>query len=280
MKFGSFDLQIISDGSFWLDGGAMFGVVPKVLWEKKTAPDEKNRIRLGLNCLLVRTGNHNVLIDTGCGEKYTEKELRMYRIEHEVTLAGQLRKAGLSPEDIDVVINTHLHFDHCGGNTCYDGQVVVPSFPRAEYIVRAEEYEDAMCPNERSSASYFQHNWKVLKEKRMLRIVERDEEVLPGIQLIHTPGHTRGHQSVLIQSDGRSLLYLADLCPTTAHVPLPWVMAYDLHPMTTLDVRKQIYRQAVAGKWLLFFEHDPEQPTGYLQEGDGKYLFAPSAWEP
>jgi len=279
LKFGRFDLHLISDGNFWLDGGAMFGVVPKILWEKKTTPDERNRIRLGLNSLLVRTGSHNVLIDTGCGEKYTEKEVRIYRIEHDVTLPGQLARLGLTTSDIDVVINTHFHFDHCGGNSCCDGNLIVPTFPKAEYVVRQDEYRDASQPNERSSASYFEHNWSVLAERRQLRLVDRDEEILPGIRLLHTPGHTRGHQSVLLESEGRSLLFMADLCPTSAHIPLPWIMAYDLYPMTTLQVRKDIYQRAVAGNWLLLFEHDPHQPAGYLQEADGKYLLAPFAWQ-
>lgn len=279
LRFGKFDLHLVSDGSVWLDGGAMFGVVPRVLWEKKTPPDENNRIRLGLNCLLVRTGSHNVLIDTGCGEKYTEKEIRIYRIEHDVALSGQLARLGLATSDVDVVINTHLHFDHCGGNTRHDGNLVVPTFPRAEYIVRRDEYDDANQPNERSAASYFEHNWKVLRERRMLRLVEEDEEILPGIRLLHTPGHTRGHQSVLVESEGHSLLFLADLCPTNAHIPVPWVMAYDLYPMTTIEVRKSIYKRAVDGNWLLFFEHDPIEPAGYLREAEGKYLLAPFEWQ-
>ncbi len=279
MKFGKFDLQVVSDGNFWLDGGAMFGVVPRVLWEKKTAPDEKNRVRLGLNCLLIRTGSQNVLIDTGCGEKYTEKEIRIYRIEHDVTLVGQLARLGLAPGDIDVVINTHFHFDHCGGNTCHNGDSIVPTFPKAEYIVRQDEYQDASHPNDRSAASYYDHNWRVLRERRMLRLVDRDEEIVPGLRLLHTPGHTRGHQSVLVESEGRSLLFMADLCPTSAHIPLPWIMAYDLYPLTSLEVRKDIYKRAVAGNWLLFFEHDPEQPAGCLQETDGKYLLAPFKWQ-
>jgi len=279
LKFGRFDLHLVSDGNFWLDGGAMFGVVPRILWEKKTSPDEKNRIRLGLNCLLIRTGSHNVLIDTGCGEKYAEKEVRIYRIERDVTLPGQLARLGLAPSDIDIVINTHYHFDHCGGNTCYNGNLIVPTFPRAVYVVRQDEHRDATHPNERSAASYFEYNWDVLQERRMLRLIERDEEILPGIGLLHTPGHTRGHQSVLIESEGRSLLFMADLCPTSAHIPLPWIMAYDLYPMTSLEVRRDIYKRAMAGNWLLFFEHDPERPAGYLQETDGKYCLAPFEWQ-
>jgi len=279
LKFGKFDVDIVSDGNFWLDGGAMFGVVPRILWEKKTTPDDKNRIRLGLNCLLVRTGSHKVLIDTGCGEKYTEKELRIYRIERDLTLPGQLARLGLATDDIDIVINTHFHFDHCGGNTCYNGNLVVPTFPKAVYLVRQDEHHDATHPNERSAASYFEHNWAVLQERGMLRLIERDEEIVPGITVLHTPGHTRGHQSVLIESEGRSLLFMADLCPTSAHIPLPWIMAYDLYPMTSLEVRRDIYKRAMAGNWLLFFEHDPDLPAGYLQETDGKYCLAPFTWQ-
>jgi len=279
LKFGKFDVDIVSDGNFWLDGGAMFGVVPRILWEKKTTPDDKNRIRLGLNCLLVGTGSHKVLIDTGCGEKYTEKELRIYRIERDLTLPGQLARLGLATDDIDIVINTHFHFDHCGGNTCYNGNLVVPTFPKAVYLVRQDEHHDATHPNERSAASYFEPNWAVLQERGMLRLIERDEEIVPGITVLHTPGHTRGHQSVLIESEGRSLLFMADLCPTSAHIPLPWIMAYDLYPMTSLEVRRDIYKRAMAGNWLLFFEHDPDLPAGYLQETDGKYCLAPFTWQ-
>jgi glyoxylase-like metal-dependent hydrolase (beta-lactamase superfamily II) len=280
LKLGDYELQLISDGHFWLDGGAMFGVVPRILWEKKTTPDEKNRICLGLNCLLVRTGRHNVLIDTGCGEKYGEKETRLYRIERQQTLLGELKqKAALSASDINLVINTHLHFDHCGGNTSIVDGRVVPTFPEATYLVRRSEYENANRPNERTAASYFKDNWRSIEENGRLRLVDQDEEVLPGIHLVHTPGHTEGHQSVLIESNGSKLFYLADLCPTSAHVSLPWIMAYDLYPLTTLETKKEVFRRALAEQWLLFFEHDPHVAAGRLLEEDGKYLLAPVAWQ-
>ncbi len=279
MKWGSFELHRISDGNFWLDGGAMFGVVPRVLWERKTTPDEKNRVHLALNCLLIQTGEKNVLIDTGCGHKYTEKQIEIYRIEHSTDILRELEQFGVSAGQIDLVINTHYHFDHCGGNTRSEGGEIVPTFPNAVYLVQRQEYEDAIHPNERNAASYFSHNWNPLMEKGMLRMVDEDEEILPGITVIPTPGHTVGHQSVKVESKGKTLFYIADLCPTSAHIPLPWVMGFDVQPLTTLEVRRRIYRQAVEEKWLLFFEHDPRVTTGYLSEEKGKYILVPESWK-
>ncbi len=278
MKWGQFELHLISDGSVWLDGGAMFGVVPKSLWEKKTSPDEKNRIRLGLNCLLIRTAEKTLLIDTGCGFNYTEKEFEIYRIEHETDILQELEKIDVSPEKIDFVINTHYHFDHCGGNTRREGEELVPSFPNATYLVSRQEYEDANHPNERTVATYMPHNWKPLEERGLLQKVDEDQEIVPGVTLVSTPGHTAGHQSVKVESEGKILFYLADLCPTSAHVALPWIMGFDLFPLTTLEVRKRIYAQAVDEEWLLFFEHDPVSPLGRLSQKDGKYTLASEPW--
>ena len=278
MKWGQFELHLISDGSVWLDGGAMFGVVPKSLWEKKTSPDEKNRIRLGLNCLLIRTAEKTLLIDTGCGFNYTEKEFEIYRIEHETDILQELEKIDVSPEKVDFVINTHYHFDHCGGNTRREGEELVPSFPNATYLVSRQEYEDANHPNERTVATYMLHNWKPLEERGLLQKVDEDQEIVPGVTLVSTPGHTAGHQSVKVESEGKILFYLADLCPTSAHVALPWIMGFDLFPLTTLEVRKRIYAQAVDEEWLLFFEHDPVSPLGRLSQENGKYTLASEPW--
>jgi glyoxylase-like metal-dependent hydrolase (beta-lactamase superfamily II) len=278
MRFGDYEVEIVSDGVLWLDGGAMFGVVPKPLWEKKAPPDEKNRIPLGLNCLLIRAPDGNILVDTGCGDKYTEKERSIYRLERPAQLQSGLAELGLAPEDIDIVINTHLHFDHCGGNTRREGTELVPAFPNARYLVRRQEYEDACSPNERTRGSYLMQNWQVLTERRMLELVDEDREVVPGLSLCHTPGHTRGHQSVRLDSQGRSLFYLADLCPTSAHLPLAWIMGYDLFPLTTLETRRRIFRQAVDENWLLVFEHDPKTKAGYLRQEQGTYILQP-AWE-
>jgi glyoxylase-like metal-dependent hydrolase (beta-lactamase superfamily II) len=279
MKWGDFEIHLISDGRVWLDGGAMFGVVPRKLWRRQTTPDSSNRIPLGLNCLLVQTGSQNILIDTGCGHKYTQKEVDIYRIEHPTDILQELRKVDVDPDDVDVVINTHLHFDHCGGNTYLRGEEVLPTFPNATYVVRREEYEDACNPNERTKATYLAHNWQPVEARGQLQIVDKDCEIFPGIELVCTPGHTPGHQSIKIRSQERVLFYIADLCPTSAHIPLPWIMAYDLHPMTTLKTRKKIYPAAAAEEWLLFFEHDPEMPSGYLQEREGKYILQPQTWQ-
>ena len=279
MKWGRLDLHLISDGNLWLDGGAMFGIVPKTLWQKKTPPDQQNRIRLALNCLLIQTGEKNVLIDTGCGIKYSEKEIQIYRIEHETNLLKELEQISLGPGDIDIVINTHFHFDHCGGNTVCEGEEIVPTFPRATYWISRQEYQDANQPNERTAATYLPQNWKPLEERGLLHIFDEVSEVIPGVKLVHTPGHTAGHHSIKIESEGQVMFFIADLCPTTAHIRLPWIMGYDLFPMTTLQVRKEIYAQAVEEKWLLFFEHDPECPLGYLSQEEGQYVLQPEPWK-
>ena len=278
MNWGQLQLHRISDGNLWLDGGAMFGIVPKALWQKKTPPDEQNRIRLALNCLLIQNGEKNILIDTGCGFKYSEKEIQIYRIEHETNLLKELERVSLGPGDIDIVINTHFHFDHCGGNTVCQGEKIVPTFPRATYWISRQEYEDANHPNERTAATYFPHNWRPLEERGLLHIFDEEPEVVPGVKLIHTPGHTAGHHSVKIESEGQAMFFIADLCPTSAHILLPWIMGYDLFPMTTLQVRRQIYAQAVEEKWLLFFEHDPECQLGYLSKKGGRYVLQPEPW--
>jgi glyoxylase-like metal-dependent hydrolase (beta-lactamase superfamily II) len=279
MQLGAFQLDVLSDGKFWLDGGAMFGVVPKILWEKVVGSDEKNRIPLGLNCLLVRTGSQNILIDTGCGRKYSEKQFRIYGIDQTTCLIDELEKLEIDPAQIDLVINTHLHFDHCGGNTRKEDGRIVPNFPNATYLVSRQEYEDANNANERTQASYFPDNWLPLAKSGQLRLVIGNEEAAEGVTIVHTPGHTLGHQSVKITSEGRSLFYFGDLCPTSAHVPLPWIMSYDLFPLRTLETRKQIYRRAIDESWLLFFEHDPDQVVGVLREQEGKFTLEPTGWK-
>ncbi len=279
MKLGKFQLHLISDGNLWLDGGAMFGVVPKVMWKKKVSSDEKNRVCLGLNCLLIQTGKENILIDTGCGDKYSDKEIQIFGIEHPTDILRELRRFKVFPEEVDWVINTHYHFDHCGGNTRFDKDEVVPTFPNATYVVREKEYLDASHANERTQASYFDHNWKPVERRGMLRLIKKDEEIVRGVTLVGTPGHTAGHQSVQISSEGRTLFYIADLCPTAVHIPLPWIMGFDVFPLTTLQTRKKIYHQAVEEEWLLFFEHDTNTPMGYLRRKEGKYILQPELWE-
>lgn len=249
----------------------MFGVVPRVLWQKVAPPDEQNRIRLGLNCLLIRTGRQSLLVDTGCGKVFSEKEERIFGFGRETSVIEELEKLGTHAGEIGYVIHTHLHFDHCGGNTHNIEDRLVPSFPNAKHVVRREEFEAATHANERNRASYREENWIPLVEHDQLMLIESDQEIIPGVHCLFTPGHTEGHQSILVESEGKGLLFMGDLCPTAAHVPLPWIMSYDLYPVTTLETRKRLYREALDKEWTLMFEHDANRPFGKLTEEGGVY---------
>ena len=279
MRLGSFQLSHISDGSIRLDGGAVFGIVPRVLWERKMRPDGRNRVRLGLNCLLIRTPHEAILVDTGAGRKYSPKEQDIYGIGEEPDVVARLANLGMEPGDVDLVVNTHLHFDHCGGNTRREGGQAVSNFPNATYIVAREDYLTATGRNERTAVSYRSENWAPLQEAHQLRLVDGEQEIVPGVSLVHTPGHTPGHHSVKVQSGGETVFFLGDLCATTAHVPLPWIMGYDLFPLTTLETRKRIYSRAVEEKWLLFFDHDPDVVAGTMSRLEERYVAEPVQWE-
>lgn len=272
---GGLRIHAIQAGGQKLDGGAMFGVVPKPLWEKRIPADERNRIQLGMRCLLVEHSSGLVLVDSGAGNKEDEKFRSIYGLENtgkegRTWLEDGLREIGVAPEDIAVVINTHLHFDHAGGNTWLDenGDVRL-SFPKARYIVNRGEYDYAMHPNERTSASYFERNFMPVVREHRFEFVVREKEIVKGIRVVPTPGHTPFHQSVLIESDGEKAFFLADMCPTSAHLPLPWIMGYDVEPLVTLETKRRILRQAEEDEWLLIFEHDATVPWGRI-EHDGK----------
>jgi glyoxylase-like metal-dependent hydrolase (beta-lactamase superfamily II) len=251
----------------------MFGVVPKPLWERRIPADERNRIALGMRCLLVEHPEGPVLIDTGVGNKENAKFLDIYGIEAEVEghptmLHAALAAAGFAPADIRVVINTHLHFDHAGGNTMRTGGGdVVATFPNARYLVHGGEMHYATHTNERTAASYFPRNWDPLTASGQLELVESGAELLPGIRMRHTPGHTPHHQSIVVEGGGDTAVFLGDVCPTAAHVPLPWIMGYDVEPLVTLESKRALWRDAVAGNWLLVFEHDAATAWGRLREG-------------
>lgn len=279
MKWGSLQIDLISDGTFWLDGGAMFGIVPRPIWEKVVRVDDRHRIPLGLNCLLIRWQGTTLLIDTGCGNKYTEKQKEIYRFDDRVCLLDELDHKGVTPDAVDLIVNTHLHFDHCGGNTLMADGALVPAFPNARYVVQLQELRDAEAANERTRGSYLPENWIPLRESGQLETVDGVYEILPGVILEPTPGHTQGHQSVRVVSDRRTLFYIADLCPTMAHVPLPWIMGYDLFPLTTLETRREVYSRALKENWLIFFEHDAGSPVGYLEESKGRFSCRPVSWK-
>ena len=278
-KVGALTVHALQAGGQKLDGGAMFGVVPKPLWERRIAADERNRIQLGMRCLLVEHPSGLVLIDTGAGNKEDAKFMDIYGIENEgatgrTSLEDALAQISVSPDDISIVINTHLHFDHAGGNTYHDerGEVRM-SFPKARYVVKRGEYDYASHPNERTSASYFPRNFEPVVQSGKFDFVSREKEIVRGIRVVPTPGHTPFHQSVLIDSEGERAFYLADMCPTSAHVPLPWIMGYDVEPLVTLETKRRIFRQASEEGWLLIFEHDATVPWGYVRQDSKGFTF-------
>ena len=270
IRLGEIDIVTVSDGFFYLDGGAMFGVVPKTFWEKKAPPDERNRIRMAMRCVLLR-GARTMLIDAGSGDKMTPKQAEIYRFEREFNLQHSLLAAAVTPDAIDVVLATHLHFDHAGGFTerAPDGSVR-PRFPRAQYIVRRGEFDDAMSPNERTKGSYFLENYKPLADHHVLQLVDDDVSIMPGVRVRRTGGHTMHHQIVIIESAGKTAVFAADLLPTAAHLPEVWVMGYDLFPLDTLNFKRAFLQEAIEREYLIIFEHDPDIAAGYIREKDGK----------
>jgi glyoxylase-like metal-dependent hydrolase (beta-lactamase superfamily II) len=272
MKIGDYRIEIIPDTEFRLDGGAMFGVVPRVLWEKFCPPDEFNRIKMNMNCLFIETPSEKILIETGIGEKWTKKQLNIYGIFREKPFAETLfEKTGCQPKDISIVINTHLHFDHAGGNTILDENgKAVSQFPNARYFVSKSEFEHAENPHERDRASYLPENWRPLRESGQLELKPDSYEAIPGLRMENFRGHNSSMQTVCLRRAGETLYSFADLIPTRAHLPLAWVMGYDLFPTETVEAKKRLLPQAVRENWLCFFYHDFEMPLCRLTEEDGK----------
>ena len=275
---GRLRCHALEGGRQHLDGGAMFGVVPKPLWEKRIAPDARNRIPLALRCVLVEHDAGPVLIDTGLGNKEDAKFRDIYGVENTgrnglTQLEDALAALGFAPGDVRWVIDTHLHFDHAGGNTVRDeAGAVRPTFPAATYVVQKRELDFARHTNERTAASYLRHNFDPIT----FTLIDGETEVLPGLRCLPTPGHVPYHQSVLVESGGERACFLADLVPTSAHLPLPWIMGYDLEPLVTLESKRRLYARAEAEGWLLWFEHDPEVVAGRLgRDGKGFGLVDP-----
>lgn len=279
LRIGAFTVHLLSDGTFRLDGGAMYGVVPRTLWERQTPPDDKNRIPLALGCLLIRTPRgKNVLVDTGLSSKYDSnpKFTSLYSVDRSTTLRAELAALGLFPQDIHMVINTHLHFDHAGGNTELEAGRPRPQFPKAKYLSQRQEWEDAQSPHERNRASYLEENYAPVEEAGLLELADGDFLVEPGLKVFRSGGHTRGHQCVMIESEGKSAVFLGDLVPTRAHVPLPWIMGYDLLPVQTLEVKRGLLAQAKREGWTLLFQHDVQRRACVLREADGKDVLVPA----
>ncbi len=264
---GDFELTVVSDGTYFLDGGAFFGVVPKTMWSKKVTPDELNRLDAGLNSLLVRTGEKNILIEAGIGNKLPDRLVQIYK--QPARLLDNLHAAGLAPEDIDIVINTHLHFDHCGWNTMrnHAGKILA-TFPRAKYYAPEGEWQYARHPSERDAISYIPDNYDPLVHSGQMKLLQGGEQIVPGISVKTFPGHTAHMQAVIVESAGRTACYISDLIPTAWHIAITWGMSFDLYPLQTIESRKQYYAQAIPEKWLTVFTHDDQTPWGYVERGE------------
>ncbi len=268
LTLGDFELSIFSDGTYRLDGGAFFSVVPKIMWSRKVAADEKNYVQAGLNSLLIRTGKQNVLVETGMGNKLSDRMVKFYG--QPAQLLANLTAGGVVPEDIDIVINTHLHFDHCGWNTVRnnkDGKIV-PTFPRAKYYAPEGEWQYARRPSERDAISYIPDNYDSLVQSGQMTLLKGGEEIVPGISVKTFPGHTAHMQAVIVESGGRTACYISDLIPTTAHIDITWGMAFDLYPLQTIESKKQYYAKAIPEKWLTVFTHDPAIPWAYIEKDE------------
>jgi glyoxylase-like metal-dependent hydrolase (beta-lactamase superfamily II) len=273
MKFGKFEIYPVTDSNLYLDGGSMFGIVPRVLWQKVYLPDERNRIQLSLHCPLIVTKKYNILIDTGIGTKHDEKFCQIYGVDKKPNLLESLNRFGYQPKNIDLVINTHLHFDHCGGNTTFNEKgEITPTFQKARYFIQKGELEAALNTSERTRASYIAEDFLPIGDSKYLSLVDDETaEIDKGIFLMRIGGHTRHHQCVKIESEGQIAFFLADLIPTVAHLPYSYITAFDLFPLDTLQYKKTILKQAFEEHWLLIFQHDPKVRMGYLKKVDERF---------
>jgi glyoxylase-like metal-dependent hydrolase (beta-lactamase superfamily II) len=272
MRLGRFEIDIFSDGTFKLDGGAMYGVVPKVFWEKQQPPDALNRVELEMSCLLIRDADHVVVVETGAGAKLSDKMRGIYGIERPPQLLVELAKRGVKPEDVTLVVNTHLHFDHSGGNTRRDGDALVATFPRASYVFQRVEWQDATHPNERTHASYYPDDFAPLEAPGKLELIDEAVEIIPGVRLDRVQGHTRGTQTVRVTEGKRTVFFSSDFMPDRHHLPLPWIPAQDLFPLDTLEAKRTILARAVDEQWIVGFTHDKPR-FGTVTTVEGKYKF-------
>jgi len=266
VTIGDFEVTVLSDGTYELDGGAFFGVVPKVLWERRIQADARNMLTVGTNCLLIRDGKKTVLVETGIGPKLNEKQRALHK--HQSRLMKSFEEAGVSPDEVDIVINTHLHFDHCGSNTHYREGKAMATFPRAKYYAQKGEVEHAHEQHERDRVSYLTDNYDPLIANGQMQLLEGDAVIAPGISVKVFPGHTRDLQAVVVRSGGATLCYPSDLIPTANHLDPTWVMGYDLYPLLSIANRHRFYADAIPEKWLVAFTHDHETPLAYVEMGE------------
>lgn len=277
MRLGDIEFYVLNDGTFRLDGGAMFGVIPKPLWERRSPADARNRILLAMNALLVRAAGRWLLVETGAGDKWDDKRRDIFDFQPPPRLPDQIVARGVALADVEFVINTHLHFDHCGWNTRVVEGAIRPTFPAARYVVQKGELEHARRPTERDRASYLPDNFLPVEATGQFWLLEGDREIVPGVEVVRMPGHTRDMQCVRLHSRGKTAFFFADLVPTTAHLSAAWIMGFDLYPLTTLENKKKWIPQAAREEWLCLFAHDPRVPAAYLREDEGGYRAEPVA---
>ena len=265
VRLGDWELMAVSDGFFRLDGGSMFGIIPKPLWEREKPADDRNRIRLGLNSLVLKGPEALVVVESGIGRKMNAREEDIYGLDSESTLIEGFRDEGIMPEDVDFVIHSHLHLDHCGWATSGEDGDLRPTFPNARYVVQIREWEAALNPDQRSRASYDQRNFTLLEQKGLLAEVDGEIQVVKGLKVLHTGGHTLGHQVVCLESGDSRCVFLGDLVPTWAHIKVHWHMGWDLFPLELMRIKKKLLREALHHHDLLFFTHEDEYPFAYLE---------------
>lgn len=274
LLIGNCQLFFLHDGAFSIDCGALFGIVPKMIWEKLVQADEMNRCEISSNPLLVKTPEHRILIDPGLGDKYTDKMRFIYNIKKDHAIEQSLSAIGLKPEDIDIVIATHLHFDHIGAGTKanQDGKIV-PTFPNAKYYFQRGEWEEALNPDERTKATYFKENLLPLQEHGLVELIDGDVQILSNIRVEKTGGHTKHHQMVIIESEGKTAVYPGDILPSTFHLPIPYVMALDLYPVEVMEAKRKLYQRAIDGNWLVIIDHGDQVRAGYIRFDGKRYSF-------
>lgn len=276
MKIGKLEIQFISDGLIKMDGGAMFGQVPKIVWEQATRPDRRNRVRLGMNCLLIRSANGNILVDTGAGSKSDEDTREMYGLNTS-KLIRNLREVGLAPKDIDQVVLSHLHFEHAGGSTKFNRRgSPVATFPNARYLIQRDAWEEANNPNERAKGLFHPDDFLPLMEKEQIQFLDGDFDLAPGVVLKVTRGHCPGHQVVIINHVGSRVAFLGDLIPTPYHLSASSISALDHFPEETLEKKRELLKIMEREGWLILFAHGYETRAGYLERREGRLILKPA----
>ena len=273
LKLGDFELFFLRDGEFWLDGGGYFGIVPKVIWSNLVTPDELNRVKLNSNPLLVKTDKHNVLIDPGLGNKYSVKQKKIFKISYEPSIEKCLNEIGMTADDIDIVVATHLHFDHVGGCTKIENEKIVPTYKNAIHYFQKNEWEDATHPNQRTKGTYYLENYVPLMEAGLVKLVEGNVEIISGISVEVTGGHTKYHQIVFAKSKGETAVYFGGILSAVTHIKIPYTMGFDLYPVDIMKKRQELYQRAIKENWLVCLEHDPENRAGYFKFDGKNYQF-------